>query len=906
MKKVILSTLLIFLSFSLLAKEKALLIDGKNPYHKWQETSALIKTVLSSDFDIVHMTHSETEWQNKSINFNDYKTVILNYWGKWPDKLFYDLEAYLKNGGGLVSIHASLASFPEQKEFAEMVGIKWQDKSADKRIYLDKNLNEVIVEAGHGADCGHSKQFIYDVKAAPKSFIKEEIESNPKHNKDEMYHALRGPLKNLSISAYGKSPNTNKNEPLIWTVNYGKGRSFVTTLGHSPEAMKSEVFTKTLLKGTLWTVNTQAKSVATKPISKRVQPSKETIAKYTDESIPVYGKYSMVKLPIKTGVKLWNPTAITRDKNDVMWAANYTGEVYSLHDTDGDGLEDHAQLFCDVKQDKLRYPTCLAWKNGELYVGTTQEIRAYKDSDGDLKADSSRIFFNDFPWTLHWWDWTFAIEFGPDDHAYVIFCTDYLNRERAPDPKKYRGAIVKISPDGKHSEIFASGARFAYGMAFNQHGDLFFSDNKSGGNPTEELNFAEQGKFYGHDTTKFPNRKTTAPLLEIKDGYGPSGLEFNELSNDFGGTAGNLFLVCWGPDGKWNRGSLLRIELEKQKDGSYKAEQHLVAGEFAKIVDAKFSKAGDLYITQFGREGKKHTPYKQPEGSVYRMIHTPWKKTPVYKSVIKSPVIAGDTQTGKKIFDTRCTMCHDMDSLKITKLGPPLKGIGNMFNKSEILKAINEPSNGIKTDYETHEITKKDGTKMLGRVTGIDEEGVRFMLPGNVVILIKNEDIKTQKMLDTSLMPKGLLTGLSDSELNALLAYMKVRKENIARYAKASSPDGHKKDGKSGGDAAAIDGNIDTFWDEEDNKSEYVLQLDFDKDYQVAEIVIHGFGHNNYSPKSFDIILDGKKVHSVNSAKYKDSIFKIKIPKTKCKTLSLKINESYGPSPAIRELEVYE
>jgi glucose/arabinose dehydrogenase len=47
-------------------------------------------------------------------------------------------------------------------------------------------------------------------------------------------------------------------------------------------------------------------------------------------------------------------------------------------------------------------------------------------------------------------------------------------------------------------EQFATGARFAPGMAFDSEGNLFFSDNEGGGNPTEELNLATRGRFYGH------------------------------------------------------------------------------------------------------------------------------------------------------------------------------------------------------------------------------------------------------------------------------------------------------------------------------------------------------------------------------------------------------------------------
>ena len=40
------------------------------------------------------------------------------------------------------------------------------------------------------------------------------------------------------------------------------------------------------------------------------EPTREVIEKHRDPKIRAYGDYSLVKLPIKTGVKLWNPTAI--------------------------------------------------------------------------------------------------------------------------------------------------------------------------------------------------------------------------------------------------------------------------------------------------------------------------------------------------------------------------------------------------------------------------------------------------------------------------------------------------------------------------------------------------------------------------------------------------------------------
>ena len=48
------------------------------------------------------------------------------------------------------------------------------------------------------------------------------------------------------------APGAGLNVPMLWTVNYGKGRVFVTALGHDPEAMKSAGFIATYTRGTEW------------------------------------------------------------------------------------------------------------------------------------------------------------------------------------------------------------------------------------------------------------------------------------------------------------------------------------------------------------------------------------------------------------------------------------------------------------------------------------------------------------------------------------------------------------------------------------------------------------------------------------------------------------------------------
>jgi len=76
------------------------------------------------------------------------------------------------------------------------------------------------------------------------------------HSQDELYDQLRGPAENMQVlaTAYADpaTGGSGRHEPMIMTIDYGKGRIFHTPMGHGDYSMECVGFITTLLRGTEW------------------------------------------------------------------------------------------------------------------------------------------------------------------------------------------------------------------------------------------------------------------------------------------------------------------------------------------------------------------------------------------------------------------------------------------------------------------------------------------------------------------------------------------------------------------------------------------------------------------------------------------------------------------------------
>ena len=340
--------------------------------------------------------------------------------------------------------------------------------------------------------------------------------------------------------------------------------------------------------------------------------------------------------------------------------------------------------------------------------------------------------------------------------------------------KDIEDAILKISPDGKQVEKLVTGIRSVYGMGFNQYGDLFFTDNEGGGNPNEELNHVIKGGFYGHNPAKYKDHdSTTNPVHVLETEAAPSGIIFNRTDNDFGGTAGNLFVAFYGPGERWTRGGVGYLKIERGNNGNYSYKEFPIA-DIPKLSAITFGKDGALYLAHHGVSDYWYNSTEEKTGGYYKIVYDETlRDNPVkVRAVNTSNLFAGSTAVGKQLFaEHACSACHSPDSTS-ELLGPNLKGIGKRLSREEILEEIANPSNIIKPSMAGMRITKKDGQVLLGRVVNADQSQISLMLVGNSIVKIPRSEIAKAENEMKSLMYEKLLDGMSKEEVSSLLDYI--------------------------------------------------------------------------------------------------------------------------------------
>ena len=241
---------------------KALIIDGQNN-HAWQQTTPVLKKLLE-ETGIFQVDVATTPPQGGDISafqpdFANYRVVVSNYNGEpWSAATNAAFEKFVREGGGFVSYHAADNAFPEWRQYNEMIALGgWGNRTEKHGPYARYREGKLFFDMKPGKGGHHGKRHIFQIDMRDLSHpIAKGLPAEWMHNTDELYDSLRGPGKNIGLLATAFSQpdtgGTGEHEPILFTVRYGKGRIFHTTLGHDLEAMRCVGFIATYQRGAEW------------------------------------------------------------------------------------------------------------------------------------------------------------------------------------------------------------------------------------------------------------------------------------------------------------------------------------------------------------------------------------------------------------------------------------------------------------------------------------------------------------------------------------------------------------------------------------------------------------------------------------------------------------------------------
>ena len=275
MHKIILNWLFLFL-FSLPTfcqsgsdKIEVLIVDGFSN-HDWKQTSEVVKTILEESglFTISISTSpsepEDKEWKFWKPAFKNFSVVILNSNNihnkeiRWPENVEKRLEDYVKSGGGLYVLHSANNAFADWPEYNLMIGLGWRSPGEGVALQVADNGQIMKIPVGEGKATYHGPrhdEVIYILNDHP---INDGFPKAWKTPDMELYKFARGPAKNLTVLSYARDHETNINWPVEWTVAYGKGRVYNSSMGHLwkeeiyPVGYRCIGFQTTLIRATEW------------------------------------------------------------------------------------------------------------------------------------------------------------------------------------------------------------------------------------------------------------------------------------------------------------------------------------------------------------------------------------------------------------------------------------------------------------------------------------------------------------------------------------------------------------------------------------------------------------------------------------------------------------------------------
>jgi putative membrane-bound dehydrogenase-like protein len=224
--------------------------------------------------------------------------------------------------------------------------------------------------------------------------------------------------------------------------------------------------------------------------------------------------------------RMTNPTNMDIDARGRVWLTegyNYRfklnaghtqrdagDRILILEDTDGDGKADTSKVF--YQDTTINAALGIAVLGNKVIVSCSPNVFILTDTDGDDKADKKELLFTGISGIQH--DHAIhAFTFGPDGKLYFNFgnagdsildkngkiVKDLEGIAVQAKGKPYRqGMIFRCDMDGSNFEVLANNFRNNYEVAVDAFGNMWQSDNDDDGNRGVRINYILEYGNYGY------------------------------------------------------------------------------------------------------------------------------------------------------------------------------------------------------------------------------------------------------------------------------------------------------------------------------------------------------------------------------------------------------------------------
>jgi putative heme-binding domain-containing protein len=122
-----------------------------------------------------------------------------------------------------------------------------------------------------------------------------------------------------------------------------------------------------------------------------------------------------------------------------------------------------------------------------------------------------------------------------------------------------------------------------------------------------------------------------------------------------------------------------------------------------------------------------------------------------------------------------CINCHRLGD-QGKALGPDLTGAGRRYSRVHIIESILEPSRAIAPAFRNLSVRLKDGQELTGVRVTETESTLTFGDAQGQSHVLQKEQIEELQILELSIMPEGLESGLTDAEFVDLVEFLAEQK----------------------------------------------------------------------------------------------------------------------------------